>query len=103
MNVIPHVVQRTSGRRSAVPMPSPKVRLLRLATKRKLIEQGFSWAKTVGRIRQEMVHGLQRVDQMFVLTNGSLQPHAHAHLGQIRLQAQRGGEKASKGRASTID
>lgn len=34
----------------------------------KLIEQGFGWAKTVGRIRQVMVRGLERVDQMFVLT-----------------------------------
>ena len=36
--------------------------------KRKLIEQGFGWAKTVGRMRQVMVRGLKRVDQMFMLT-----------------------------------
>ncbi|MGF6312108.1 ribosomal protein S6E (S10) [Bradyrhizobium sp. i1.8.4] len=35
--------------------------------KRKLIEQGFGWAKTVGRIRRAMVRGLEKVDQMFVL------------------------------------
>ena len=34
--------------------------------KRKLIEQGFGWAKTVGRIRQVMMRGLKKVDQMFV-------------------------------------
>jgi hypothetical protein len=32
--------------------------------KRKLIEQGFGWAKTVGNIRQVMVRRLKRVDQM---------------------------------------
>ena len=36
--------------------------------KRKLIEQGFGWAKTVGRIRQMMVRGLERMDQMSVVT-----------------------------------
>lgn len=36
--------------------------------KRKLIEQGFGWAKTVGNIRQVMVRGLKKVEQMFVLT-----------------------------------
>ncbi|MCP3713163.1 hypothetical protein M3I54_40905 [Paraburkholderia sp. CNPSo 3274] len=32
-----------------------------------MIEQGFGWAKTVGRMRQVMVRGLKKVDQMFVL------------------------------------
>ena len=36
--------------------------------KLKLIEQGFGWAKSVGRMRQAMVRGLKRVDQRFVLT-----------------------------------
>ena len=36
--------------------------------KRKLIEQGFGWAKFVGPIRQVMVRGIQKVDQLFVLT-----------------------------------
>ena len=36
--------------------------------KRKLIEQGFGWAKFVGPIRQVMVRGLKKVDQLFVLT-----------------------------------
>ena len=36
--------------------------------KRKLIEQGFGWAKSVGGMRQVMVRGIKRVDQMFVLT-----------------------------------
>ncbi len=36
--------------------------------KRKLIEQGFGWAKTVGHMRQVLVRGIKKVDQMFVLT-----------------------------------
>jgi IS5 family transposase len=36
--------------------------------KRKRIEQVFGWGKTVGRIRQAMYRGLERVDQLFVLT-----------------------------------
>jgi hypothetical protein len=36
--------------------------------KRKRIEQGFGWAKTVAHICQVLVRGLEKVDQMFVLT-----------------------------------
>ena len=36
--------------------------------KRKLIEQGFGWAKFVGPILQVMVRGVKKVDQLFVLT-----------------------------------
>lgn len=35
---------------------------------RKRIEEHFGWAKTVGRIRQTVFRGLQRVDQQFKLT-----------------------------------
>ena len=54
--------------------------------KRKLIEQGFGWAKTVGRIWQVMVRGLERVDQMFVLTMGAYNLTRMRTLGKIRLQ-----------------
>ena len=36
--------------------------------KRKCIEQCFGWAKVVGRMRQVMVRGLNKVDQAFTLT-----------------------------------
>lgn len=39
--------------------------------KRKCIEQIFGWRKAVGRIRQAMFRGLQRVDQLFVLTQAA--------------------------------
>ena len=54
--------------------------------KRKLIEQGFGWAKTVGRLRQVMVRGLQRVDQMFVLTMAAYNLTRMRTLEKIRLQ-----------------
>jgi hypothetical protein len=54
--------------------------------KRKLIEQGFGWAKAVGNIRQVMVRGIERVDQMFVLTMAAYNLTRMRTLGQIRLQ-----------------
>jgi len=70
MSVTPHMAQNTSGRKSAVPDEIAKSEGYALSQrKRKLIEQGFGWAKTVGGIRQVMVRGIKRVDQMFVLTD----------------------------------
>ena len=88
MNVIPHVAQNTSGRRSAVPDAIAASAGYAISVqKRKLIEQGFGWAKTVGRIRQVMVRGLKRVDQIFVLTMAAYNLTRMRTLGQIRLQA----------------
>ena len=52
--------------------------------KRKLIEQGFGWAKTVGRMRQVMVRGLKNVDQMFVLNMAAYNLVRMRSLTQIR-------------------
>ena len=94
MKVVPHVAQNTSGRRSAVPDAIAQSAGYEISQqKRKLIEQGFGWAKSIGPIRQVMVRGLERVDQVFVLamtgynlvrmrTLGRL-----AATGQLRLQA----------------
>ena len=87
MNVLPHVAQNTSGRRSAVPDEiAPSVGYQISQTKRKLIEQGFGWAKTVGRMRQVMVRGLEKVDQMFVLTMSAYNLTRLRTLGSVRLQ-----------------
>jgi len=87
MGVTPHVAQNTSGRRSAVPEEiATSVGYAISQNKRKLIEQGFGWAKTVGRMRQVMVRGLKRVDQMFVLTMAGYNLTRMRTLGQIRLQ-----------------
>ena len=88
MSVIPHVAQNTSGRRSAVPEAIAASEGYAISVqKRKLIEQGFGWAKTVGRMRQAMVRGLKRVDQMFVLTMAAYNLTRMRSLGEIRLQA----------------
>ena len=87
MNVTPHVAQNKSGRKSAVPDEIAQSEGYALSQrKRKLIEQGFGWAKTVGGIRQVMVRGLKRVDQQFVLTMAAYNMVRMRTLGQIRLQ-----------------
>ena len=87
MNVIPHVAQNKSGRSSAVPEAIAQSEGYAVSQrKRKLIEQGFGWAKTVGRMRQVMVRGLKRVDQMFVLTMAAYNLVRMRTLGQVRLQ-----------------
>jgi transposase len=69
MNVTPHVAQNTSNRRSAVPDSIAVTEdYVQSQRKRKLIEQGFGWAKYVGPIRQVMLRGIKKVDQLFVMT-----------------------------------
>lgn len=88
MKVTPHVAQNTSGRTFAVPDEIAQTEGYAISQrKRKLIEQGFGWAKTVGCIRQVMVRGLKRVDQMFVLTMAAYNLVRMRSLGQIRPQA----------------
>lgn len=87
MNVTPHVAQNTSGRKSAVPDEIAQTEGYAISQrKRKLIEQGFGWAKTVGGIRQVMVRGLKRVDQMFVLTMAVYNLVRMRGLAQVRPQ-----------------
>lgn len=88
MNVVPHVAQNKSGRRSAVPDGIAGSDGYAISQqKRKLIEQGFGWAKAIGPIRQVMVRGLKKVDQLFVLTMAAYNLTRMRTLGQIRLQA----------------
>ncbi len=88
MGVIAHVAQNTSGRRSAVPdVIAASDGYILSQRKRKLIEQGFGWAKTVGGIRQVMVRGLKRVDHLFVLTMTAYNLTRMRSLGQIRPQS----------------
>ncbi|MDP9902151.1 hypothetical protein J2W36_004427 [Variovorax ginsengisoli] len=69
MKVTPHVAQNKSGRRSAVADEIAQSQGYAISQrKRKLIEHGFGWAKFDGPIRQVMVRGIQKVDQLFVLT-----------------------------------
>lgn len=85
MRVLPHVAQNTSGRSSAVPDEiADSVGYAISQRKRKLIEQGFGWAKTVGRIRQVMVRGLAKVDQLFVLNMVAYNLVRMRTLGEVR-------------------
>lgn len=87
MNVLPHVAQNTSGRKSAVPDAVAASEGYAISQqKRKRIEQGFGWAKTVGHMRQVLVRGLEKVDQMFVLTMGAYNLTRLRTLGQVRPQ-----------------
>lgn len=87
LKVVPHVAQNTSNRRSAVPDAIAASEGYAISqTKRKLIEQGFGWAKLIGRIRQVMVRGLEKVDQVFVLNMAAYNLIRMRTLGQLRLQ-----------------
>jgi hypothetical protein len=91
MKVLPHVAQNTSNRRSAVPEPVAQTDGYAVSQqKRKLIEQGFGWAKLIGPIRQVMVRGLAKVDQLFVLTMAAYNLTRMRTLGQLRAHAAQG-------------
>ena len=86
LNVVPHVAQNTSHRRSAVPDGIAGSDGYAISQqKRKLIEQGFAWAKFIGPIRQVMVRGLEKVDQLFVLTMTAYNLTRMRTLGAIRM------------------
>ena len=56
--------------------------------KRKLIAQGFDWAKTIGSIRQVMQRGLKRVNQIFTLTMAANNLTRMRSLAALRLRTQ---------------
>jgi len=88
MKVTPHVAQNTSGRRSAVTGEIANTEGYSISQQgRKLIEQGFGWDKTIGNIRKVIVRGLQKVDQMFVLTMEAYNLTRMRSLGQLRPEA----------------
>ena len=89
MSVVPHVSQNTAGRRSAVPDEIAASAGYRVSVrKRKLIEQGFGWAKTIGSIRQVMQRGLKRVNQIFTLTMAPYNLTRMRSLSALRAQTQ---------------
>lgn len=90
LKVTPHVAQNKSGRRSAVPDEIAATEGYALSQrKRKLIEQGFGWAKFVGPIRQVMVRGIKKVDQVFVLTMAAYNLTRMRTLAELRPVAVR--------------
>ena len=90
MNVLSHVAQNTSERKSAVPVAAASSEGYAISQeKRKRIEKGFGWAKTVGFMRQVLVRGLEKVDQIFVLTMTGYNLTRLRTLGQVRLLGSR--------------
>ena len=88
LKVEPHVAQNKSGRRSAVPDRIAETDGYGTSMqRRKRIEQGFGWAKAIGQVRQVMVRGIARVDQMFVLNMAAYNLVRMRTLGQIRPEA----------------
>ena len=70
INVTPHVAQNTKRRGgSAIDARTTRHAGYALSQrKRKRIEQCFGWGKVIGPIRQVLVRGLDKVDQVFTLT-----------------------------------
>ena len=71
--VTPHVAQN-DGRSGGSAIDGRTTRWPGYAVsqrKRKCIEQVFGWGKTVGRIRQALYRGRERVEQLFLLTQAA--------------------------------
>ena len=69
-NVTPHVAQNTSNRRSAIDRRTTRHSGYEVSQrKRKLVEQGFGWQKTVGLLRKLRHRGLETVGWMFTFTS----------------------------------
>lgn len=67
LNATPHVAQNTSHRRSAIDRRTTRHPGYAVSqTKRKRIEEGFGWLKTVAQLRKTHHRGRALVDWMFV-------------------------------------
>ncbi len=87
MGVTPHVAQNKSGRASAVSDEIAASEGYAISQqKRKRIEQGFGWGKLIGPIRQVMVRGIKKVDQLFMMTMAAYNLVRMRTLEQVRLE-----------------
>jgi transposase len=69
MDATPHVAQHTTGRRSAIDARTTRHAGYALSQrKRKLVEQGFGWMKTIGGLRKLRHRGGPLVDWIFTFT-----------------------------------
>jgi transposase len=69
MHVTPHVAQNTSGRRSAIDDRTTRHAGYAISQqKRKLVEQGFGWMKTIGGLRKLRHRGGALVTWVFTFT-----------------------------------
>jgi transposase len=69
LNVTPHIAQNLTGRRSAVDGRTTRHPSYAVSQrKRKLIEEPFGWAKTIGGLARPMLRGASRLAFKFTLT-----------------------------------
>lgn len=69
MDVTPHVAQHTTGRRSAIDARTTRHPGYAVSQqKRKLVEQGFGWMKTVGGLRKLRHRGGPLIEWIFTFT-----------------------------------
>ncbi len=88
IKVTPHVAQNIN-RRGGSAIDGRTTRHDGYATsqrKRKRIEQCFGWGKTIGGLRQLMVQGLDKVDQVLTLTMAAYNLTRLRSLAQLRAQ-----------------
>jgi transposase len=87
-NVTPHVAQNTT-RKGGSAIDGRTTRHIGYEVsqrKRKCIEQCFGWGKVVGPLRQVMVQGLDKVDQLLTLTMAAYNLTRLRTLAQLRVQ-----------------
>ena len=88
INVTPHVAQNVNriGGSAIDSRTTRHVGYEISQRKRKCIEQCFGWGKVIGPIRQVMVQGLDRVDQLLTLTMAAYNLTRLRTLAQLRPQ-----------------
>lgn len=86
LKVTPHVAQNTARNGgSAIDARTTRHTGYRISQrKRKCIEQCFGWGKVIGPIRQVMVRGLDKVDQLLTLTMAAYNLTRLRSLAQLR-------------------
>jgi transposase len=71
-NITPHIAQNDCGRRSAIDQRTTSHEGYAVSQrKRKLVEQGFGWDKTVGLLRQLRHRGLKLVSWVYTFTTAA--------------------------------
>ena len=70
--VTPHVAQNTANRRSAIDGRTTRHGGYAVSQKkRKLVEQGFGWKKSVGLLRKLRHRGIERVEWIYTFTSAA--------------------------------
>ena len=98
MHVTPHVAQHTTGRRSAIDARTTRHPGYAISQrKRKLVEQGFGWMKTIGGLRKLRHRGGPLVELDLHLHRGGVQHRPAAPIaGGDRMTASRGDGRSAR-------